>query len=229
MACRVRLWALVVLLGAVAPTTARAAPADDSVERRYAFIQAELARDDPYARQWWTVWTVLYSASVVGGGVVAAVSSSHETRVSTGVLAAKSVVGVGSLALTYRGLFAREPELNDSTPEPPAMRLARAESILERRARAETAWTGWRAQVGSLAVNLGAGAVLWFGYGLHRAAIIDVASGVAVSEVEILTAPNPAIDSLRRYRAGELAPPTQQRLSWSVFPIPGGGGLRLSF
>jgi hypothetical protein len=228
MGPRVHLMATVLLLGGLAPTAARAATADDT-EQRYAFIQAELARDDPHARQWWTVWTVLYSASVVGGGVVAAVSSSHATQVSTGVLAAKSAVGVGSLGLTYRGLFAREPESNDSTPESPAMRLARAESILERRARAETAWTGWRAQVGSLAVNLGAGAVLWFGFGLHRAAIIDVASGIAVSEVEILTAPNPAIDSLRRYRAGELAPRPERRLSLSVFPTPGGGGLRLCF
>jgi hypothetical protein len=229
MGHRVHLLATVLLLDGVAQTAARAEPADDSVEQRYAFIQAELARDDPYARQWWTVWTALYSASVVGGGAVAAITTSHETRVSTGVLGAKSAVGVGTLALTYRGLFAREPESNDATPEPPAMRLAHAESILERRARAETAWTGWRAQVGSLAVNLGAGAVLWFGFGLHRAALVDVASGVAVSEVEILTAPNPALDSLRRYRAGELAPRPEQRLSWSIFPTPGGGGLRLCF
>jgi hypothetical protein len=224
-----RCLAAVALLGAAAQPIARAAPADDDIEQRSAFIRAELARGDPHEREWWTVWTVLYSASVVGSGTVAVVTRSHDTRASLGVLAAKSAVGVGSLALTRLALLAREPELNASTPEPPAIRLAREESILERRARAESAWRGWRAQVGALAVNLGAGAVLWFGFGLHRAAVIDVASGVAVSEVEILTAPNAAIDSLRRYRAGELTPRAEQRLSWSVFPVPGGGGLRLCF
>lgn len=212
---------------------ARAAGVDGAdVDRRYAFIDAELERTRSPAQTWWTFWTASYSAATLGGAGVALLANSHPLRVSSGVLAAKSVLGVGSLALTWRPLWGATAELHAMdamTPEARATRLARAEVLLEHRAKAESIARGWLTQVASITVNLAGSAVLWFGYNLRRSALVEAGTGLAICEIQLWTAPQGAIDALRRYRAGELTPRTAQQVSWSVVPWPGGGELRVSF
>jgi hypothetical protein len=202
------------------------------VDRRYAFIDAELESSRGPAQAWWTVWTASYSAATLGGAGVALLATTHPLRVSSGVLAAKSILGVGSLALTWRPLWGATAELHamDATaPEARAARLARAQVLLERRAKAESIARGWVTQVASISVNLAGSAVLWFGYDLHRSALIEAGTGLAICEVQIWTAPRGAADALRRYRAGDLTPRTERQVSWSIVPWPGGGELRVSF
>ena len=119
--------------------------------------------------------------------------------------------------------------MDASTADARAARLAQAEVLLERRAEAESIARGWVTQVSSIAVNLAGGAVLWFGYNQHRAALVGTGTGLAISELQIWTAPQGAVDALRRYRAGDLTPQNEQRVSWSFVPWPFGGELRVSF
>jgi hypothetical protein len=83
--------------------------------------------------------------------------------------------------------------------------------------------------VASIGVNLAGSAVLWFGYHEHRSALVEAGTGLAICEVQILTAPRGAVDALRRYRAGDLAQRTERQVSWLVVPWPLGGELRVSF
>jgi hypothetical protein len=216
-----------------AASQARAAEGDVAdVDRRYAFIDAELELSRWPAQAWWTVWTASYSAATLGGAGVALLANSHPLRVSAGVLAAKSVLGVGSLALTWRPLWGATAELHAmdaTTPEARAARLARAEVLLERRARAESIARGWITQVASIGVNLAGSAVLWFGYQQHRSALVEAGTGLAICEIQIWTAPRGAVDALSRYRAGDLTPRTERQVSWSVVPWPLGGALHVSF
>jgi hypothetical protein len=220
------------LLGLPRPS-ARAAEVDAAdVDRRYAFIDAELERTRSPAQTWWTVWTASYSAATLGGAGVALLATSHPLRVSSGVLAAKSILGVGSLALTWRPLWGATADLHAmdaTTPEARAARLAQAEVLLERRAKAESIAHGWITQVASISVNLAGSAVLWFGYHLHRSALVEAGTGLGICEIQIWTAPRGAVDALQRYRAGELTPRTERQVSWSVVPWPAGGELRVSF
>jgi hypothetical protein len=202
------------------------------VDRRYAFLDAELELSRGPPQAWWTVWTASYSTATLGGAGVALLATSHPLRVTAGVLAAKSVLGVGSLALTWRPLWGATAELHAmdaTTPEARAARLARAEMDLERRARAESIARGWITQVASVGVNLAGSAVLWFGYQQHRSALVEAGTGLAICEIQILTVPRGAVDALRRYRAGDLTPRTERQVSWSVVPWPVGGELRVSF
>jgi len=202
------------------------------VDRRYAFVDAELERSRWPAQAWWTVWTASYSAATMGGAGVAVLATSHSVRVSGGVLAAKSALGLGPLALTWRPLWGPTAELqamDATTPEARAARLARAEVLLEQRAKAESIARGWVTQVASITVNLAGSAVLWFGYGLHRSALIEGGTGLAICELQIWTAPQGAVDALQRYRAGDLTSRTERQVSWSVVPWPVGGALRMSF
>jgi hypothetical protein len=219
------------LLGSATP--ARAAEGDVAdVDRRYAFIDAELERGRGPAQAWWTVWMASYSAATLGGAGVALLATSHPLRVSSGVLAAKSILGVGSLALAWRPLWGATPELHAmaaTTPEARAARLARAELLLERRAKAESIARGWVTQVSSISINLAGSAVLWFGYDQHRSALVSAGTGLAISEIQIWTTPRGAVDALQRYRAGELTPRTEPQVSWSFVPWPVGGELRVSF
>ena len=202
------------------------------VDQRYGFIDAELERTRWPAQAWWTVWTASYSAATLGGAGVAVLATSYSVRVSGRVLAAKSALGVGSLALTWRPFWGATAELHAmdaTTPQARAARLAQAEVLLERRAKAESIARGWVTQVASITVNLAGSAVLWFGYGLHRAALIEGATGLAICELQIWTTPQGAVDALQRYRAGDLTPRTERQVSWSVVPWPLGGELRVSF
>ncbi|HTA93594.1 MAG TPA: hypothetical protein VK745_28645 [Polyangiaceae bacterium] len=223
--------AVTAFLGRANP--ARAAEGDVAdVDRKYAFIDAELERTQQPAQTWWTVWTTTYSASTLGGASVAVLAKSYSLRLSAGVLAAKSLLGVGSFALTWHPLLGAAPDLHAldaRTPEARAARLAQAEALLERRADAEAISRGWVTQIASIGVNLAGGAVLWFGYGQHRAALVSMGAGLAISELQIWTTPRGAEDALRRYRAGDLTPRTEQRVGWSFVPWPIGGELRVSF
>jgi hypothetical protein len=216
-----------------AASPARAAEVDvGDIDRRYAFIDAELEGTRSPAQTWWTFWTASYSAATLGGAGVALLANSHSLRVSSGVLAAKSILGVGSLALTWRPLWGATAELHAmdaTTPEARAARLAQAEVLLERRAKAESIAHGWVTQVASITVNLAGSAVLWYGYHLHRSALVEAGTGLAICEIQIWTAPRGAADALRRYRAGDLTSRTEQKVSWSVVPWPAGGALRVSF
>lgn len=202
------------------------------VDRRYAFIDAELELSRGPAQAWWTVWTASYSAATLGGAGFALLATSHPLRVTGAALAAKSILGLAPLALTWRPLWGATAELHAmdaTTPEARAARLARAEVLLERRAKAESIARGWVTQVASISVNLTGSTVLWFAYGLHRSALIELGTGLAICEVQIWTAPQGAVDALQRYRAGDLTPRTERRVSWSVVPWPVGGELRVSF
>jgi hypothetical protein len=224
---------LAALLLAWPQPAAHAAELDSAeVDRRYAFLDAELERTRWPAQAWWTSWTASYSAATVGGAAVALLAHSRPLRVSSTVLAAKSALGVGSLALTWRpwwGATADLHAMDATTPEARAARLARAEELLEGRAKAEAVAHGWVTQVASVTVNLAGSAVLWFGYHLRRSALVEAGTGLAICEVQVWTAPQGAVDALRRYRAGQLSAQPEHQVSWALVPWPRGGELRISF
>ncbi|HEY1535864.1 MAG TPA: hypothetical protein VGF76_17710 [Polyangiaceae bacterium] len=219
------------LLGWTNP--ARAADGDVAdVDRRYAFIDAELERSRGPAQAWWTVWMASYSAATLGGAGVALLANSQPLRVSSGVLAAKSILGVGSLALTWQpllGTTAKLHAMDATTSEARAARLAQAELLLERRAKAESIARGWVTQVASIGINLAGSAVLWFGYDQHRSALVSAGTGLVISEIQIWTTPRGAVDALQRYRADDLTPRGEGQVTWSFVPWPIGGALRVSF
>ncbi len=214
-------------------SAAHAAPGDDAdVRARYAFLDAELARGESYARAWWTLWTIGYSAVVAGSLGFGALTTSYDLRVDAYTDAAKSALGLGSVVFTLRAPFRAPGELaamDASTADARALRLARAEALLDESAAAETLSTSWLAHLASLGVNVGGAAILWFGYGQRGIAIVDMAVGIAVGELQIETTPTDAVDSLRRYRAGDFTPRAEHRLTWSITPAPGGAGVRVAF
>jgi len=220
------------LLGCPAGPAHAAAIDIEDVDRRYTFIDAELEFSRWSAQAWWTVWTASYSGATLGGAGVALLATSHPLRVSSGVLVAKSALGAGSLALMWRPLWGATADLHAmdaTTPEARAARLARAEVLLERRARAESIARGWITQVASISVNLAGSAVLWFGYHQHKSALVEAGTGLAICEIQIWTAPRGAVDALRRYRAGDLTSRTERQVTLSIIPWPLGGALRVSF
>jgi hypothetical protein len=212
---------------------AHATPGDEAdVAARYAFIDAELTRGESYARTWWTLWTVGYSAAVVGSVGFGALTTSYDLRVDAYTDAAKAALGLGSVVLTLRTPFRAPGELDAmdaSTADGRARRLARAEELLEKSAAAESLSSSWLAHIAALGVNLGGAAILWFGYGQRGIALVDLAVGAAVGELQSFTTPTDAIDSLRRYRNGDLTPRAERKLTWSIAPAPGGAGVRVAF
>ncbi len=212
---------------------AHAAPGDDAdVSARYGFIDAEMTRSASYARTWWTLWMVGYSAATAGSVAFGALTTSYDLRVDAYVDAVKSGLGLGSVALTLGRPFRAPGELHAmdaSTIDARALRLARAEELLEKSAADQSLGTSWLAHVAGLGVNLGGAAILWFGYGQRGIVFVDLAVGAALGELQIITAPTDAIDTLRRYRAGDFTPRAERKLTWSIAPAPGGAGIRVAF
>ncbi len=111
---------------------------------------------------------------------------------------------------------------NDGNTADVCLVVQRAEELLVRDAANERFRRGWIAHVSALTFNLAIGAVLGFGLGHWRAAALQAATRIAISETQILTHPAGTIDALTRYRAGELhmvaddARDGRVMISWSL-------------
>jgi hypothetical protein len=225
---------VVLALSILAPSSsAHAAPGEDAdVAARYAFVDGELTRGESYARTWWTLWMIGYGAATVGSFGFGAITTSYDLRVDAFADGAKSALALGAVAWTLRTPFRAPGELetmDGSTVETRRLRLVRAEELLEQSAKDESLATSWLGHLAGIGVNLGGAAILWFGYGQRGLALVDVATGLAIGELQVLTTPTDAIASLRRYRAGDFTPPPERKLAWSIVPSVGGAGLRVAF
>ena len=157
---------------------------------------------------------------VVGQGAVVVVSDNPGLRADAMVGAVKSALGLGAVLLTpFRpGSAASElARLPARTPAERRAKLAAAERWLKDAADDEALVTGWTARVAASVVNLAGTYYLWIEEERFGSGWLALGTGMAVSEVQIRTAPTGALDATRRpQRAAERTP-------WTLAVSPGPG------
>lgn len=85
--------------------------------------------------------------------------------------------------------------------------VAEAERLLARDARSERIATGAAMQAATIVFNIGAALVLGIAFDRWTSATINLFSGAAIGEIQILTQPTEMITLEARYRRADLAPP----------------------
>jgi hypothetical protein len=209
---------------------ARADPAPDEVDARYAAITSALERGEGRAKLWWYGWTLGLGAITVGEMTAAIVTRDEGTRVDAVVSAGGSLLGTGAmLVVVSRSAFEfrdRLAAIDASTPDGRLARLHEAEKILDEAADDEIAGHSLLAHLASNAVTLAGTFVLWAGYHEYASGWLNLIGGTLTGEAQIFTKPRAAIEARRAYRAGAPQPVPPSSFSWTV--IPGVGGVTLA-
>ncbi len=222
--------ALAILLAAVALLTvaapARAADDDGAVRARLAFVEHALDTEQPRARHWRNAWLVTFAALAVGQGGFAWLTTNRGYRVDAAVGGAKSALGFLALLVgphTNTGAADRVAAMPARTHGQRRDKLRLAEALLVDSAKEERFEQSWMPRIASAVVNLAGAYVMWIGYQRYTTGWLSIGSGLAVSELEIRTAPV----GLTGFRAGPASPSIAT--SWTIAPVVGGLSLTGSF
>jgi hypothetical protein len=179
----------------------------DAVDRLH-FIQGELRHAARRARMW--TWGWVMGLGVLSGAQLALLPGYPESKhvdlyVGSGT-AFVGMLGVMELPMKVMGDQRRldaEVKNAPATADPCAL-LADAERLLLRDAKDEAPKSRILIHVGNILINTGAGLILGLAFHHWTAAFINGVAGIAIGEALVLTRPMGAVDSLTRYRLGDL-------------------------
>jgi hypothetical protein len=208
-------------IAALGPTDVRTAAGDP--ERRLAWIEGELGRTAGDARLWTWGWGGALVLGTIGNlAVVPFVSADQRIDWYTG--AVTTAIGVVPLVIAPLDVMADSRELRARLAArgrtDVCALLADAETRLVRDAKNQADGQRWWLHVANVVLNAGVGAFLIVGFHHWTAGIANFASGAIIGEAIILTQPVGTVDSLHRYRAGDLpgealTPPAGPTLGFS--------------
>ena len=208
---------------------------DVDAEARLTFIQQRMQHDARRARMWAWSWAGAYSGLVVANGIRIGFASGRDDLIDTTLATAASSIGLIALAALPLKVMRDQRALDALIAAPPeggdrCALLAEAERLLLRDAASEALGKSFVVHAGSFVFNVGLGLLLGAGFGHWTQGTIVSFTGIAVGEVQTFTQPTDAIDSLSRYRAGQLYPATERRASsLTLVPIvaPGLAGFQI--
>jgi hypothetical protein len=207
---------------------------DAEITQRLAFIEARLEAGRPAAERWSYGWFTTYVAlSVVQFGVTLG-TTDVGLREDMAVGAFTSSLGVLPFAIfpfTPRFASRELAAMPEATPAQRARKLVRAEALLEKCADQEAFGKSWMTHVGVIAVNVGIGLGLAFGYDRVKSGVQTTLIGIGVSEFQIFTEPTAAIEDREAYKRGDFARLSRSSLKpeFSMGPMPGGLSLGANF
>ena len=186
----------------VARVAAAQEMSEDEIERRVHFIETRLKAEATQARWYEASWAIVYTAGVGYGGYQ--ISQSHSNaELTEGIVGiSKSVIGAAGLALGPLKAARAPRELDEGASSAPGqrdVRLALAESLLERNARESDIRYKWQPHVVNLVLNLAGGAAIWIA-GDWKRALQSTAIAIPVGELSIWSRPWGAKRDLREYR-----------------------------
>ncbi|ATJ84522.1 hypothetical protein ACFPTY_16010 [Halomonas beimenensis] len=152
------------------------------------------------ANLWQLSWTGIYAGSLAWNAWQASEGDDADERFDARVGTVKSAIALGGLLLdrqphpaAYRRLREGAGDLDD------ARRLIQAVAEEERRRR------GWRARLGSLAVNGVAGLAIGVGDDRPEDGAINFATGMLVGELQLRTQPGQALAAVNRFQPARLS------------------------
>ncbi|HVN38972.1 MAG TPA: hypothetical protein VMW19_12465 [Myxococcota bacterium] len=202
---------------APAPLTRDAqALSDAEIARRTDFIEQRLDSRKTPAEIWhWSWLAVNGGAGVALNTALAATDDSTPARSAAIVQAVYGAIGVATqYADPMKARYGADPlrELPDETREQRALKLQRAEVILQENAARNAQRTSWVMHIGNVVASTAAGLIV-YAFGGKTDAVITGASTLAGGELFLWTTPSGPVHDLEDYRAlvgppgGSPAPP----------------------
>lgn len=194
-------------------TTLSRAAAGDHTQR----VAAQLSDESTRARRWVVGWTITYGALTAVQAIPAFIVDDRGLRADLVVGAATSAIGLLGVAVLPPQVLASHTtlsrELGDGSLADACVAGLRADQLRAAAVDDEVFATGPVMHAANALVNIAAGLVLGLAYDRWTSGAITAASGIAIGEVQILTAPT----RLRDVPADADATPT---LAVSIISLP---------
>ncbi|MBL8744090.1 MAG: hypothetical protein JNK04_23445 [Myxococcales bacterium] len=211
---------------ALAPVlTANAEPTVAELEARKAFLEDRLTTQRAHADAWWWGWSIFYGIGVVVQGVRATDTDNDADKADRIIGAVQSSGAlIRMLAQPHAGIAGPPAHQRASTRADLEAYVASGERALDQNAEATNAFGPWYAHLINLAVNGAAGLFIGLRYDAWDKAALSTGIGIAIGEVNILTAPWEADADRAEYRArfGGRGIVGKRGPEWSLAPSLGG-------
>ncbi|MSP62473.1 MAG: hypothetical protein EXR72_19495 [Myxococcales bacterium] len=215
------------------PSWGEPALARIDARERLDFVRARMKHAALRARIWTYAWSGFLAAATVGQLVVSPFFPA-ESRIDLYLTAGKSFVGLASLVVLPLRVIGDQRWLEQRLQAAPpgtdvCAQLADAERLLERDAQNQVRGKSPLLIVSALLFNIGVEIIHGLVFDRWTTAAVGLFTGVAVGQALFATKPQDAVDSLRRYRSGDLAsPPPKTAPPIALFPSVAPGDYRLN-
>jgi hypothetical protein len=218
-------------------STATKGAVDDNA--RYEWLNAELKRVEVPTERWVNGWTAAFGWVALGQYAFAAAAPNAGLREMSIVGAINATLGLGAVLIAPNTLGgdarAKVESFDASTPLGAYERRRRAEYLLHATAAEESFYHGPIPLI-LATLSSGAGAlILWKVYNQDIGAIATLASGVAVTGLQMITRPSAATAAWKHYvnryhpSPGSQVPPDQVDMYLSFAVTPMGVAANLTF
>jgi hypothetical protein len=210
---------------------------DSVVKERIQAIQSMLDSENRTTKAWWYGWLITYGSATI-------VQSALYFNKNELAYHQDLALGAGTTLLgTFGQLIFPLPEgystntlsnMPDETLEEKLVKLQTAERLLTECANWEKEGRSWKTHALYGTVNLGCGLIVWLGFKRSPAeGVVNFAANMAISELQIFTQPVRAIRDYKNYLSTNNRPESTlncpPKISWSLYALPGGAGLRVQF
>lgn len=210
---------------------------DSLVRERIQVIQNMLKEGKKGANLWWYGWFIGYNAATLAQGAVVISSDKLATRQDWTLGAISTVLGAAGLLIAPMtpGYSTNSlEEMPEGTPEECLLKLQEAEKLLENCALREKSGRSWKTHTLDGAVNIGCGAVMWFGFKRNFIqGISNIAMNTAICETQIFTQPTRAIRDYnsycQKYKPLDIKAYAPPLVNWYFTMVPGGLGIKMVF
>lgn len=206
---------------------------DDELERRIAFLRRRLEERQGHARLWQRGFTAGWTLGIGLGALQAGLTDDHDERLNGALTAGKAAIGVARLVFnpTPARLGAAPIREAEGTGRSGLLaRLRAGEAQLVAVAHRSQRRYSWLAHSFNLALNGAAGlAVILHGNPSDAATQIGVST--LAGELMLWSEPWQGQADLEDYREliSEDGLPAEERVRWSVAPMPGGLAFSIEF
>ncbi|WP_148252073.1 hypothetical protein [Aidingimonas lacisalsi] len=176
-----------------------------SAEQEWNAYRDALEHGERHADYWQTGWTTFYAGSLAYNAWQSSEGSSSDDRFDARVGAVKSALALGGMLLDRQPHPEARRKLEQVSGQAPDDRLARAREVIRETAEEERRRRGWRARLGSLAVNTVGGLVIGVGDDRPDDGAISFATGMLVSELQLWSQPGQAGHAVNRFQPAQLS------------------------
>ncbi len=223
-----------VLLFCLSPAWGDQNPVQPDSKSRIAWIQKTLNEGAGKSKLWQYGWTGIYGTITLAKTANAIDKDGDDDenkRFDSTVNATTSFLGFGSMIfdpLTSYSAADKLKKMPDVTINEKKIKLVEAEKLLTACAKREERGRSWQTHALAALVNVLAGIAVANDGSREDDGLVMFATGMVVSEIQIITMPTRAIDDLKRYKSQNFAHRRQskpQNLIVNAMP----NGLKLTY
>ena len=163
--------------------------------REYTAYEDALSRGERHANIWQYGWAGVYASTLAVSAYQASESDNRDTRYDARVGVVKSALALASTMMDRQPHAAAYRELREDESD-----IESARGLLQAVAEEERQRRSLEARLGSLLVNTASGLLIAVGDGRSRDGVMNFATGMLISELQLQTQPRQASMAINRYR-----------------------------